>query len=166
MRRRRPNQKSMDYKTMTLDEIRGLKIRQWADDEDCLIFMWTIQKYLYESKEILEGWGFNYLVTGVWEKTYGRSAGMPLYVFLWNAEFYLVGYTGRPPLFPKRKLIPLAFSAPNVRHSEKPNIFYDRLLMLDGPRIDIFARKERAGWDVWGDEVECLPSQGVLRFHV
>ena len=81
----RPKQVMMDYKTMNIEQIKSLPINSIADD-DCWLFLWTTQKFLFESKDILERWGFKYLVTGVWEKTYGKSAGMPLFGFRWNTE--------------------------------------------------------------------------------
>lgn len=150
----RPNQINMDYPLMTTEQIKSLPIGNIADDK-CLCFLWTTQKFLYESKPILEGWGFKYLLTMVWEKTYGKSAGMPLFGFRWNAEFILVGYKGKLDLWIKGKpLIPVVFQAENIRHSQKPNKFYDLVESLGEPRIDIFARRKRLGWDVYGNEVE------------
>lgn len=151
--KQRPNQIEMDYKMMDLMDISRLHIASLAD-ENSWCFLWTTQKYLWESKPILENWGFNHKLTMVWEKTYGRSAGMPLYGFRWNAEFILVGVKGKKDMFPKRKLIPAVFQAENIRHSEKPQKFYDLITPLGENRIDIFARKQREGWDVWGNEVE------------
>ncbi len=151
--RQRPNQVEMDYSMMSIDEICRLPIADIAD-EDCWCFLWTTQKYLWDSKSILEGWGFNHLLTMVWEKTYGKSAGMPLYGFRWNGEFILVGTKGKKTMFPKTKLIPAVFSAENIRHSQKPQRFYDLVEPLGETRIDIFARSKRKGWDVWGDEVK------------
>ena len=149
----RPNQVEMDYKMMSLYDIGKLDVGGLADD-NCWLFLWTTQKYLFDSKAILEGWGFNHLLTMVWEKTYGRSAGMPLFGFRWNGEFILVGYKNKPTMWPKRKLIPAVFSAENIRHSQKPDRFYEIIEPLGENRIDLFARKKRAGWDVWGNEVE------------
>ena len=148
----RPNQTKMDYKTMSLEHIKTLPIRNIANSPS-LCFLWTIQKYLWNAKPILEYWGFHHLLTMVWEKTYGRSSGMPLYGFRWNAEFILVGYNKKPELWPKRKLIPVVFQADNIRHSQKPDIFYKMIESLGESRIDLFARKEREGWDVWGNEL-------------
>lgn len=152
-RKARPNQVEMDYPMMSLDEISKLPIGNLADD-NCWCFLWVIQKYLYDSKRILEGWGFNLLLTMVWEKTYGRSAGMPLYGFQWNGEFILVGYKNKPDMWPKRPLIPAVFSAENIRHSQKPDRFYKMIEPLGENRIDIFARQRIDGWDVYGNEVE------------
>jgi N6-adenosine-specific RNA methylase IME4 len=151
--KQRPNQVEMDYPMMSIDAIKNMPIRNLADDNSWL-FLWTTQKYLWDSKAILEGWGFHHKLTMVWEKTYGRSAGMALYGFRWNAEFILVGTLGKKDMFPKSKLIPAVFQAENIRHSQKPERFYKLIEPLGENRIDIFARQKREGWDVWGNEVE------------
>jgi len=152
-RKVRPKQVTMDYKTMSIEQIKSLPIDSIADD-NCWLFLWATQKHLFDAKEVLETWGFSHLVTGVWKKTYGKSAGMPLFGFRWNVEFILVGYKEKPDLWPKRPLIPLAFSAPNIKHSQKPNKFYEMIKSLAENRADIFARQVRDGWDVWGNEVK------------
>ena len=150
--KKRPKQVNMDYPVMSLKHIAALDVGSLAKD-DWWLFLWTTQKYLFNAKSILEGWGFNYLVMGIWEKTYGKSAGMPLYGFRWNAEFILIGYKNKPVLWPKRPLIPLVFQAPNIRHSQKPDKFYKMIEPLGKERIDLFARQKRDNWDVWGNEV-------------
>ena len=42
-------------------------------------------------------------------------------------------------------------------HSKKPEEARERIVQLMGdlPRIELFARQSPAGWDVWGNEVEC-----------
>ena len=151
----RPNQVDFPYETMTLDDIKAMDIKSLAKDQ-CWLFLWTTQKYLFESKEILEGWGFKFLMTQVWEKTFGVSSGMALYGFRWNAEFILVGFKGKAPeLWVKNKpLIPLVFQAENIKHSRKPCRFYNMIADLGKDKIDIFARSKREGWDVWGNEVD------------
>ena len=143
----------MDYPLMELDEIKKMPIKNLAK-EKCWVFLWTTQKYLFDAKTVLENWGFNFLCMGVWEKTFGKSAGMPLFGFRWNAEFILIGYNKKPDLWIKGKpLIPLCFQAENIRHSQKPDKFYKMIEPLGNNRIDIFARQKRKGWDVWGNEV-------------
>lgn len=152
-RKARPNQTKMDYPTMTLDEIFALDVNSMAD-KDCWLFLWTTQKHLFDAHQILNHWGWHYLLTMVWQKTYGKSSGMPLFGFRWNAEFVLVGYKSRPQLWPSgHALIPAVFQAPNIRHSKKPDEFYQMIERLGSPRIDLFARQIRQGWDAWGNEV-------------
>jgi N6-adenosine-specific RNA methylase IME4 len=45
--------------------------------------------------------------------------------------------------------------APRGRHSEKPDAVYQAIERLYGPvrRVELFARKQRPGWTVWGDEI-------------
>ena len=44
--------------------------------------------------------------------------------------------------------------APRSRHSVKPEEAYSRIERVSpGPRLEMFARAERPGWDVWGNEV-------------
>ena len=143
----------MDYPLMELNEIKQMPIKSLAK-EKCWVFLWTTQKYLFDAKIVLKNWGFNFLCVGVWEKTFGKSAGMPLFGFRWNAEFILIGYNKKPDLWIKGKpLIPLCFQAENIRHSQKPDKFYKMIEPLGNDRIDIFARQKRKGWDVWGNEV-------------
>lgn len=41
------------------------------------------------------------------------------------------------------------------RHSQKPELFQDIIETVSvGPRLEMFARRPRAGWDVFGDEVQ------------
>ena len=149
----RPNQINMDYPMMSLEEISELPINQIAD-ESCTLFLWTIDKYLFNSKEILEKWGFKYHLTMAWDKT----NGLAMYGFNRQTEFILVGLKGKHEAFPKRQTIRTSFTAKSPYHSAKPDGFYSMLDVLEGSRIDIFARKERIDlfgkkWEVWGNEV-------------
>lgn len=148
-KRVRPNQVKMDYPMMDLDEIKSLPINDIAADVSTL-FLWTIDKYLYQTKEILEAWGFKYHVTMAWDKT----NGLAMFGFNRQTEFILVGFKGKHDAYPRRKTIRTSFTVKSKRHSEKPNEFYDMVSLIPHTnKIDIFARKERNGWDVWGNEV-------------
>lgn len=154
-KRVRPNQVEMDYPMMTIKEIKSLKIPQIAANPS-IIFIWTIDKYLYETKPILEHWGFKYHLTMTWDKT----NGLAMYGFHRQTEFILVGLKGKHDAYPARRTIRTSFAAKSERHSAKPDVFYEMLDVLEGDRIDIFARKPRKNliikhhWDVWGNEVE------------
>jgi len=42
-----------------------------------------------------------------------------------------------------------------MRHSQKPEFFQDVIeQQSDGPRLEMFARRKRSGWDCWGNEIE------------
>lgn len=150
--RSRPNQINMDYSTLSIEQIQTLPIDSISTDNSW-VFLWTTQKYLFSALNVLENWKFKHLLTMVWKKTFGISEGMPLFGFVWNCEFILVGYKTKPKLWVSKKLIPCCFEAPNVKHSKKPDKFYELIYPLGDTHIDIFARTNRIGWDVWGDEV-------------
>ena len=46
--------------------------------------------------------------------------------------------------------------SPREEHSKKPDIVREKIVELCGnlSRIELFARKETEGWDVFGNEVE------------
>jgi len=47
------------------------------------------------------------------------------------------------------------YEAPLGEHSEKPELFMDMVeQMSPGPYLELFARRNRLGWDTWGNE--CL----------
>ncbi len=145
LRRCRPNQtESLDYSTMSLDEICNLPINGVAAD-NAILFLWTIQKFLESGFSILRAWGFKYQRCLTWDK----GNGMCLFGFHHRTEFVLVGYRGTLDMWPKRKTIPTIFKAKSTRHSAKPDEFYRMVEPLGEPRIDIFARTRRVGWDVF-----------------
>lgn len=149
-KRVRPNQVNMDYPMMSLDEIEKLPI-EFLADENCICFIWTIDKYLYQTPRILRAWGFKYHLTMAWDKT----NGLAMYGFNRQTEFIVVGLKGKNEAYPKRKTIRTSFTAKSTFHSAKPDEFYEMLNVLPyNPRIDLFARKKRDGWDVWGNEIE------------
>ena len=44
--------------------------------------------------------------------------------------------------------------SPNMFHSRKPDSIYEYAESLPGPRLEMFARRKREGWDVFGNEVK------------
>lgn len=68
-----------------------------------------------------------------------------------STEQVLFGVKGSQPL--KRHDVGTWFEAPRGKqHSEKPEEFYRLVESCSyAPYIDIFGRKEREGWAVWGE---------------
>lgn len=149
IRKVRPNQKEMDYPTMSFGQLWDLKVNELAD-ENSVCFLWTINKYLPLSFDLLHKWGFKYQRVLTWDK----GNGMCLFGFHHRSEFVVFGYRGKLEMYPKRKAIPTVFFAKSLRHSAKPNEFYEMVKVFGKPRIDLFARDKKDGWDVWGNEVE------------
>jgi N6-adenosine-specific RNA methylase IME4 len=150
VRKVRPNQKAqLDYPTMSLEDIKLLPISR-ISEKNSVLFLWTTQAYLESAFSVLRSWGFKYQRTLTWDK----RNGMCLFGFHHRTEFVLFGYRGKIEMYPCRKAIPTIFSGKSLRHSAKPDEFYKMVEPLGNNRIDIFARVGRAGWDVFGNEVE------------
>jgi len=156
-KRVRPNQVSMSYGTMSLDEIAALPVADLAAGAATL-FVWTIDKYLYDTPAIVRSWGFKYHLTMAWDKT----NGMAMFGFNRQTEFVVVGFKGTHDAYPDGPTIRSSFSARNVRggHSQKPAVLMDMIeRTLPGPYVELFARQPRLGWDSWGYGYESAPRQ-------
>ena len=146
MENRTFDKESFDYPTMSLDEIKDFKL---PAHEECHLWLWTTQKYLRPSFDLLDAWDFTYLATFVWHKNGGfQPVGLPQF----NCEFVLLARKGGQP-FVETKQFFTCFDAKRREHSRKPDEFYDVVKRVcPEPRIDIFSREDRDGYDVWGLE--------------
>ena len=143
---------TLDYPTMTLAEIEALPVEGVAD-KDAHLFMWTTQRHLEASYGIVRAWGFVPTCALVWCKApHGWGPGG---VFQSTVEFCLYGRRGKP--LPNRHTINRQWwEWPRSRHSAKPEAFQDMVeTVTPGPRLELFARRQREGWTCWGNEVPC-----------
>ena len=136
------NRGGVDYATMTVEEIKNIKI---PAADDAVVFLWTTHKFLYDAFDILRDWGFDYKATIVWDKEkigIGRTLRL-------QCEFCLLGIKGKPVLNigSERDIIREA----RREHSRKPEAFYtfvDRFVV--GRKLDYFSREGREGWSQYG----------------
>lgn len=141
---------------MRLEELAALPVSDLADT-DCALFLWATFPQLPEALRLIRAWGFSYkTVAFVWLKTNRKARTWFYGLGFWtrsNAEICLLATKGHP----KRQAanIHQLIVSPVERHSKKPDEARDRIeaLMGDLPRIELFARQETPGWEVWGNEV-------------
>lgn len=135
------------HRTMTIDDIALFDIQRWTADQ-CHLYLWVTDAYIGHVYSVTEAWGFDAKATLVWVKD---RIGMGNY-FRHQHELCVFAVKGSLRL--KRMDVPTVFHAPMTKHSEKPDEFY-RIVesCSSGPYLDVFARKQRVGWDVFGDEV-------------
>jgi len=142
------------YKTMTLDDIKELKI---PSSDNSVLFMWAVLPQLNEALQVIKSWGFTFkTVAFVWVKL--NKDGTPFtgmgYWTRANAEICLLATKGK--ISRQSKSVKQVILSQRQEHSKKPDEVRNRIVQLMGdlPRIELFARQKTEGWDVWGNEVE------------
>lgn len=135
-----------EYSTMPFDEIKNLPVDRISDN-NCHLYLWVTNRSLPKAFALIDAWGFRYITCLTWIKP---SIGMGNY-FRGSTEQVLFAVKGSQPL--KRHDVGTHFNAPRGnRHSTKPDEFYQLVETCSfAPFIDIFGRKERDGWSVWGE---------------
>lgn len=148
----------MRYETMTLDDIKALPVECIAGDK-CHLYLWVPNALLPDGLAVMEAWGFEYKGNIVWEKVRkdGQPDGRGVGFYFRNVtELLLFGIKKKSS--PNRTLDPARSQVNLIRamkreHSRKP----DEIIPIieacsEGPRIELFARGDREGWDMWGNQ--------------
>lgn len=145
--------KTMPYPTMGVDQIAALPVADLAHPDGCHLYLWATNHFLPAAFEVLGAWGFAYSTTNVWAKNpMGGGLGGAFGI---STEFFLYARRGALPALGRVRGTwhnwkrPYAGGKP--QHSAKPAEFYQLVERVSpGPRLDLFARHARPGWDVWG----------------
>ncbi|MCC9163528.1 S-adenosylmethionine-binding protein [Alcaligenes sp. MMA] len=146
------------YETMTLAEIKDLPVSAAAEDTAHL-YLWVPNALLPEGLEVMKAWGFNYKSNIVWQKIRkdggpdGRGVG---FYFRNVTELLLFGVRGKNArtLQPGRTQVNM-ISTRKREHSRKPDEQYELITSCSpGPFLELFARGEREGWAIWGNQAD------------
>jgi len=117
---------------------------------DAVLFMWATNPMLPEALTVMAAWGFKYVHHWIWDKEVAGTG-------YWGRdrhELLLIGRRGEPAT-------PLPGTQPETvyrerkgRHSAKPDWYAEQIERLypGVPKLEMFCRAPRAGWDVWGFE--------------
>jgi len=159
--RKKSSGEALDYQVISLSEIKKhLSHFSSLGAENHALFLWTIDKYLFEAHEIAYGLGYKLHARMIWNKVTGIPAA---FTIRYGHEYLLWFY--------KKKLMPVdkkergkihsVFTEQVKKHSQKPEIAYQIIERLypDTPKIELYARKKRHGWEAWGNEIESEASQ-------
>lgn len=154
---------SIPYECMDLGEIKSLPVADLAEN-DAHLYLWTTNRYLRDVWDVAESWGFKGVCVLTWCK---KPAGvMPGGTWGSNVEFCLYAKrgtlksigraNGRWYLWPRQYGPPVKEGERrSTKHSAKPEAFQDLVEQVSpGPYLELFARRRRMGWDVWGNEVD------------
>jgi N6-adenosine-specific RNA methylase IME4 len=146
------------YGTMTLDDIKALPVSA-AAEETSHLYLWVPNALLPEGLAVMAAWGFNYKSNIVWQKVRkdggpdGRGVG---FYFRNVTELILFGVRGKNArtLAPGRTQVNI-LSTRKREHSRKPDEQYKIIQSCSpGPYLELFARGERPGWVIWGNQAD------------
>ena len=142
------------YKTMSLDEIKAVPVAPLAAD-DCVLLLWATMPKLPEAFEVATAWGFEFkTIAFVWVKQNKSGEGLHWGNGYWtrsNSELCLLATKGSPHRMAED--VHQVVMAPVGEHSTKPDEVRRRIeRLLNGPYLELFARKTVTGWQVWGNE--------------
>lgn len=145
------------YGTMKIGDICNLPVKDIAD-KNAVLFMWVTYPMLSEGLKLIEAWGFKYKTIGFqWIKTNKKNKSTFFFgLGRWtrgNTECCLIATRGK--IGRVSNSISQLIIEPIQHHSKKPDVVREKIVELVGdlPRIELFARNQSDGWDVWGNEV-------------
>ena len=114
----------------------------------CHLYLWVTDAYVGECYSIIRAWGFDPKCTIVWVKD---RFGMGNY---FRHQHELCVFAVKAKMRLKRLNASTVLRAKTTGHSAKPDEFYDLVETCSpGPYLDVFARKHRPGWAIYGDQV-------------
>lgn len=147
------------YSLMTIEEICALPVKSVAA-KDCALFLWATWPTIFQSEQVIKAWGFRYSgLAWEWIKRNpetGKYAFGTGYGTRKNLEPCLLAIRGAPKL-QNRSVRDFLYS-PRREHSRKPDEQYERIeVMYPGPRLEMFGRQKRVGWETWGNQVDKFP---------
>ena len=159
------------YETMTIQEISNMPVKDIADEKSHL-YLWVPNALLPEGLAVMKAWGFEYKGNIIWEKIRkdGQPDGRGVGFYFRNVtEILLFGIKGsnNRTLAPARSQVNL-IRTQKREHSRKPDEIVSIIENCSaGPYIELFARGDRDGWDMWGNQAtsEYEPTWDTYKNH-
>lgn len=160
VRKCRPNQgKELDYQTCSMEQIKEIHMQAISlCNEKHNIFMWTIDKYLLNTEQMMKELGYELHARMIWDKTNGIA---PAFTVRFSHEYLLWFYKKGNMLMPSQETkgkYTTVFTEQATKHSKKPICAYQMIenMFPNANKLEMFSRVEREGWDAWGNQVGIL----------
>lgn len=142
------------YTVMRMSDILSLPVGLVCE-KDAHLYVWTTNAFMCEAHEVVRAWGFEPKTIITWVKTKKCSFDPSMktgYYYRGATEHVVFGVRGHlrlhgPPA-------PTAIFSERLAHSVKPDLFFEIVEQQSHPEyLELFARRCRSGWTVWGNEV-------------
>jgi N6-adenosine-specific RNA methylase IME4 len=153
------------YKITPLEELKQLDVNQLAA-KDSLLYMWVTSPNMAAAWELMPAWGFKFVTVGFYWVKLNKNApetGWRFEDFFMGCGYYSRKNVEQVWIGKKGNGIPRVDCGVRElvidrrgEHSVKPGEVARRIVQLHGdrPRLEMFARDRKPGWDTWGDEVQ------------
>ena len=153
---RRARDTEVPYDMLSIDEIKSLPVDGFCED-NAHLYLWSTRQVFRDgvAADVARAWGFEPCGEIVWGL---RNPGMGAGPFVNDHEPVLVARRGSLPFAGEWATGGVWFwRQPYMNggkvHSAKPDGFLDHVERLSpGPYLELFARRQRLGWDTWGNE--------------
>lgn len=142
------------YVTMSLQEIVDLQVGSLAET-NAHLYLWTTNRFLEDAYDVARAWGFKPAQLLTWCKPpMGIGFGG---AFTATTEFCLFARRGTLAHQTRQDSSwwrwSRVYEDGHIAHSAKPEGFLDIVEQVSpGPFLELFARRNRLGWDTWGNE--------------
>jgi N6-adenosine-specific RNA methylase IME4 len=155
---RRGRATTLGYPTMSLEEILALPVSDLAEP-DAHLYLWVTRDHFREGigVKVARAWGFHVVGEIVWAKPnfgmgrFPRAGHEPLLVCRRGSLPFRLNNVHSVQAWKQRYD---ARRGCGKRNSAKPEGAMDLIEQAShGPFLELFSRRHRLGWDVWGDEV-------------
>lgn len=134
------------YPEMTQAELLAMEI---PAKQNCIMWLWTTHQFIWDAKELLKHWGFDYKAILTWNK---EKIGMGHWLRM-QCEFCLLAVKGKP-IWDNTRYRDI-INEPRREHSRKPEQFYEMVEdICYGDKVEFFAREIRNGWFVLGNDTK------------
>lgn len=145
------------YPTMSFDEIYNLPIKE-ITNKNCLLFLWVVSPKIPECLVTGVKWGFKYITIGfVWEKILTNPGNYTLS----SIEMCAIFKKGKIPIPRGSRTEKQFLYRKKQKHSQKPDEIRKRIenMFPTQSKIELFARNQYPGWDVWGNDSNYIISK-------
>ena len=132
--------------------------------KDSVLFIWITWPILIDALDLIKAWGFTYKTCAFsWMKAHAgqielfdEAVAVQVGLGYWtraNSDVCLLATRGRPKRL--NADVRQGIIAPRREHSRKPDGIHERIeRLVAGPYLELFARQQRPGWTVWGNETD------------
>jgi N6-adenosine-specific RNA methylase IME4 len=139
------------YPTREIDQIKALPVAA-AAAPNCVLFLWTTVAMLVttQAAAVATAWGFECKSALFWDKVLTGTG----YWARDRVEVLLIATRGDVPAPAPGEQPEQLRSERRGAHSVKPESFAADIERLypNVPKLEMFARRERDGWKIWGNE--------------